>query len=93
MPAEEETGSVTVVTRTITDITDARELQDAAFDLGLVCVLQRNPLAVTPEGQLQLQILLPNNRNGPVIVERFGQKVRTVTMDDALISIELLPPE
>lgn len=93
MPAQEETSSVTVLTWTLDTIDEARELQDAAFDLGLVCVLQRNPVAETPERQLQLQILLPTNRNGPIIVDSFGRKVRTVTMDGALVSIELLPTE
>lgn len=89
MPAQEETNSVTVLTWTLDTIADAREFQDAMYDLGLACVVQRVPLA-PPEKQLQLQVLLPDNRNGPVKVESFGARIRTVTMDDALVSIETL---
>lgn len=91
MPAE-ETGGVVVLTWTLDTITDARELQDAMFDLGVTCMVQRNPLAPA-EMQLQLQAFTPESRLGPLLVDRFGTRVRTVTLDGALVSMEKLPDE
>lgn len=90
MPAEEETNSVTVLTWTLNTIEDMREFQDAMFDIGLAADVWRHPDAPS-EMRGRLQVLLPDNRNSPILVERFGQKVRTVTMEGALVSIELLP--
>jgi hypothetical protein len=90
MPAQEETNSVTVLTWTLTTIADMREFQDAMFDIGLSADLWRHPLA-PPERQVQLTVLIPENRNSPILVELLGTRVRTVTMDGALVSIERLP--
>jgi hypothetical protein len=92
MPAQEETSSVTVLTWTLDTVADMREFQDAMFDLGLSTDLWRHPNAPA-DRQAQLQVLLPDERKAPILVELFGTRVRTVTMDDALVSIELLPAE
>lgn len=89
MPAQEETNSVTVLTWTLDTIDDMREFQDAMFDLNLVATVWRHPEAPA-ERQARAQVDLPDHRNSPVLVESFGRKVRTVTMDGALVSIELL---
>lgn len=89
MPAQEETNSVTVLTWTLNTLADMREFQDAMFDLGLHADLWRHP-AAPAERQAQLQVLLPDSRNAPILVELFGTRVRTVTMDGALVSIEKL---
>jgi len=89
MPAEEETNSVTVLTWTLNTLEDMREFQDAMFDLGLSCDLWRHPLAPA-ERRIQLSVLLPDNRNSPILVELVGTRVRTVTMNNALVSIERL---
>ncbi len=90
MPAQEETNSATILTWTLTTVADMREFQDAMFDIGLSTNLWRHPNAPA-EKQVQLTVLLPDNRNGPILVETFGSRVRTVTIDNAMVSIERLP--
>ena len=92
MPAQEETSSVTVLTWTLDTIGDMREFQDAMFDLGLSTDLWRHPNAPA-DRQAQLTVLLADNRKAPILVELFGTRVRTVTMDGTLVSIDLVPDE
>lgn len=91
MPAEEEPGTIRSQVWTLNTKADLREFQDALEYLGVDSSVWVHTHPDGPGGRMEV----PDTKirtNPSILVDRFGRKVRTTTLDDtSLINIELLP--
>jgi len=78
MPAQEETGSVVIKTWVL--------------DIGLDVTTRRHPNLPAAQ-QLRMQVDIPDRPRDPILIDSFGARVRAITMDGVLVSIERLPAE
>lgn len=93
MAVQEDSGNIKSFTWELNDIEEMRELQDTLAYFSIDSSVWRHCDPEGPGGRMEI----PDTRirtNPSVLVETFGRKVRTTTMDDSvLINIELLPIE
>lgn len=91
MPALEENGQVVVTTWSLDSIDDVREFQDAMFDLGLSALVRRLPKHPVPDLQINVQVDIPSQPDTPIIVDKYGTRIRVIRFDTTLLSWEKLP--